>query len=210
MRSRFIFFSIILLQLTPMISCRTKVKQDLAEVSHVEYSDSQEFFTVQLTGSYKMSETSEGQNRTLRIIATEDPGSDAYHEIRISLLKKEDPEKADLYVPGYETDFIKKCSCVITERGIVNFAGSPARHYIVSLKNNSWIGFQRHIKKDDMIVRIIVEGPRGNAASLRKIFDEVIQDFKFVNKNIKSEKKDTSVGVPEHRGNARVPADQKP
>jgi hypothetical protein len=141
------------------------------------FTESQKTFQINISGKHDIKETTGEDHRLVELSAVNKEGLTDH----IILIRIMDGER-DLYDPKYEASFLVECKCAILERGSVPFAGRPARHYTVALKNGEWIGFQRHFTGKGRSFHFSVSGPKENAKNLRVIFDQIILNFHLLDK----------------------------
>ncbi|MDH5654546.1 MAG: hypothetical protein OEZ34_01465 [Spirochaetia bacterium] len=159
-----------------VLSCTGNRKKDDSQQNHL-YTDSKKGFQMNIPAGLEKKESSAEGITTLEFPSEDDEGVTQYI-IRIRLIEGE----ADLFSPLYEASFLSRCKCSIKERGSVQFAGRPARHYIVSLRNGEWLGIQRHIPGKGKILIVSITGPVSGHAELKVLFDQISSSFRFLEK----------------------------
>jgi len=162
--------------LTGFINCRSASKKDQGNELE-SFTDSEKIFRINVSGDHDMKETSGEGFRLVELSAVDEEGITLYI-IRIRII---DGEK-DLYDPGYEVFFLADCKCTILERGSVHFAGKPARHFTVTLRNGEWLGYHRHFTGKGKMFILSVSGPKENSRNLHALFDQAIANFQLLDK----------------------------
>ena len=141
------------------------------------YSGSEKTFNLTIPGEHIVKETKAEGTRTVDLSVLDEEGV-TKHIIRVKITEG----VRDLYEPGYESSYLAGCKCSIIERGSVNFAGRPARHYMVSLRNGEWVGLQRHFAGKNKMFVLSVNGPKESIGSLRILFEQVTAGFQLLEK----------------------------
>ena len=141
------------------------------------YSGSEKTFELTIPGEHTVKETRGEESRTVELSVADEEGVTS-HIIRVKITEG----LRDLYDPGYESSYLSGCKCSIIERGSVNFAGRPARHYMVSLRNGEWIGLQRHFAGKNKMFVLSVNGPKDSIGTLRILFEQVTAGFQLLEK----------------------------
>ncbi len=83
----------------------------------------------------------------------------------------------DLFAPRYEGSYLSQCNCSVVKRGVIHVDSWAAREYVLSMKDNSRTGHERHIAIDKKIFILSVIGPSDEDARLTSMFKTLTDSF---------------------------------
>jgi len=140
------------------------------------FSDSDNFSVTVPMRKVGAVKTEQDSTRTFEF--REGQGDEPTAVIRIRVLEVKSPD--DLFAPSYESSFLGSCDCAVSKRGVIHVDDLAAREYVVSTRNSTWLGYQRHIAREKKIIVLEVNGPADQDVRLQSMFKTVTDSLRFI------------------------------